>query len=399
MRDTTPTAAAARRRVALLCAAAGLLAAAGPPAAAGACFEKSEAITVRGDETRTGDVYFAGSNVDIAGVLDGDLSGVAGQIAVISGTVNGDINVMGQSLDIQGTVNDTVRTLINNLSVSGTIDGDVVGFGLVINVHPRGRITGGLYAVGQSLVMEGTIDGPVRYTGGKVSLSGTIRGDVHLEADTIEFQEGARIEGNLEYESRRPVEADLSAIVGGEVVFTEKKDDEEDEIEAFLTAGDVLWWSWWTAGSLVVALIAVAVMRPRTAPRLVAPLREEPVLGVLIGLGAFLVTLAAAVLSIVLIVTIPLGILTLLLFLAAVYLAKVPVALWLGSLLLRPVGRGRTVSPYLAVAVGIVVVHLLFEVPWIGWLLWLATVFGGLGAAILAVRARLTPAETTAPAD
>ena len=74
-----------------------------------------------------------------------------------------------------------------------------------------------------------------------------------------------------------------------------------------------------------------------------------------------------------------------LLFGVALYVAKLPIAVWAGGRLLALAGRPDA-SSYAAMAVGILVLYLLFAIPWIGWLMWLAAAWLGFGAMVLAGR-------------
>ena len=78
-----------------------------------------------------------------------------------------------------------------------------------------------------------------------------------------------------------------------------------------------------------------------------------------------------------------------LLFSVALYVAKLPIAVWAGSEMLARAGRPDA-SPYAAMAVGILALYLLFEIPWLGGLFWLAATWLGLGAMVLSGRRHLT---------
>ena len=102
-----------------------------------------------------------------------------------------------------------------------------------------------------------------------------------------------------------------------------------------------------------------------------------------------LVVPAAAVLAIVLMVTLPLGVLLLMVFLAALYLAKMPVAVWIGQRLLQMIGQA-TPSPYVAIVLGLIILYTLAALTYfIGDLVWLAATWLGLGAIILTTRTHL----------
>jgi hypothetical protein len=104
-----------------------------------------------------------------------------------------------------------------------------------------------------------------------------------------------------------------------------------------------------------------------------------------IGLGAGLVLpLAAAIAAgITLLVGAPLAIIVCLAVLVGFYLGKLPVALWIGERLLRrktATGRPRAA----ALLIGIVILYVVFTVPYLGAFLWFVASFVGLGAIVLA---------------
>jgi hypothetical protein len=146
---------------------------------------------------------------------------------------------------------------------------------------------------------------------------------------------------------------------------------------------------------MLVGFVLLALGQ-RIVPRLLEPLSREPMMGVLIGFGSFLVVPAACLLAIVLVISLPLGVLALFVFGATLYLAKLPVALWLGDRLFRLVGM-RAASPFLGLALGLLILYVLFAIPfWIGFLIRLAVTWLGLGTIILAIRGRA--AEVSRPA-
>ena len=54
--------------------------------------------------------------------------------------------------------------------------------------------------------MLGTVEGELRFTGGKVEIGGTVHRDTILEADEIRFDPGAQLMGNLTYHARNELE-------------------------------------------------------------------------------------------------------------------------------------------------------------------------------------------------
>lgn len=96
---------------------------------------------------------------------------------------------------------------------------------------------------------------------------------------------------------------------------------------------------------------------------------------------------AAAILVMILLVTIPLGLLALTLYFAAGYLARLVAAQTVGDWLLRTAPGGLEPSAYASLALGLVLFYILIQIPYVGFFIWLAAIVGGLGGIFLATRA------------
>ena len=356
---------------------------AGPVPAGAQQFGAGPSVRVPSGETRQGDLYAAGESVEIVGRLDGDLVAAAQRIQT-TGPIDGDLFAAGRTVDIRGPVGDSVRVAAEQLTVAATIDGDLVAAVNRLNVFDGARITGGVLAAGAFVQIDGTVDGDVRAGGGEVVIGGTVGGSANLRADRITLTPGARIDGDLDYQARTPLSPEETARVGGIVRFDERVDDG-------ITSGSVLFWSWQTAAALLSGLLAVALFR-RPVRQLVSAIAGETTVGTLLGFAAFLIVPAASVLAMVTLVGLPVGLATVLLFVMALYVAKLPVAVWAGGRLLAVAGRPDA-SPYAAMAVGILVLYVLFAIPYLGWLFWLIVTWLGLGAMVLSGRGYLRARE------
>jgi cytoskeletal protein CcmA (bactofilin family) len=347
----------------------------------------AESLVVLEGETRRGDTYFMSRNIDVSGTFEGDLIG-AGQAAIINGVVTGDLAMAGSTMDIRGQVMDSVRFFGQSLSITGSVDGDVLFFGGQLNIHPQARITGNVLAYGGSAFIEGDVGGGVTFGGGQASISGPVAGSASITADTVRVAPTARIQGDFEYTTRKEIEFP-DGVVDGEILFKEQVDDDDGDDESpFFTLGGFFKWGWLTLAGLLVGMVAIALLRQVT-PALVAPISREGMLVTLVGLGIFLVVPAASILAIVLVISLPLGVIALVLFFIGLYLAKLPVAIWLGQRLLGLCGVSAP-SPFLALAAGLLPLYVMFEIPFfIGTLVYLVTVWLGLGAFVLGARGYL----------
>ena len=356
-------------------------------------FFSSDSLRLREGQTAVGDRYFLGRIIDISGVQDGDLLGMA-QTGVIRGEVRGDLAYCGQSLEITdgAIVHDTLRFFGDTLTIKGTVDGDVVAAGGSVTVSPGGRITGSMHLFAGVVDLSGTTDGHLKFTGGKLILAGSIAGDADVTADQITIVPGTSIGGDLTYGAREELSPADLRVVGGLVEF-EPKTEEEDEQESRFTLNKFMWWSWFTLSAMLVGFVTLGLFR-RAAPALTSPIDSEGMLVALIGLGIFLVVPAASALAIVLIVSIPLGVIGLLVFVIALYLAKLPVAIWIGERLLSIAGR-EGVSPFVALAIGTILLYALFEIPYLGFFIYLVAIWLGLGSMIVAARTYFREGDRT----
>ena len=350
------------------------------PAPAGA--QETEAgvsVTIPGGEVREGDLYAAGEAIRVHGHLAGDLVG-AGQRVLVDGQVDGDVFAAGRTVDLLGPIGDSTRIVGDQVTVNTTIDGDLIAGAYRLQLLESTVIRGGLVAAASTLDIEGTVEEDLRAAAGEIILRGTVLGDANVIADRLDLAPGARIDGDLDYRTRIPLSPEAAARVAGTVRYQEPIDDDDE--------GSVLFWSWQTGAALLAGMLAVALFR-RLVQALVSAIAEETTLGALLGFGAFLIVPVAAAVVMATVVGLPIGIIAVLLFGVALYVAKLLTAVWAGGQLLARAGRPDA-SPYAAMAVGVLALYLLFEIPWLGGLFWLAATCLGLGAMVLSGRRYLS---------
>ncbi len=344
-------------------------------------FNSGERFSLPAEQSYDGDLYIFAGDTQISGEVHGDL--VVWSAAVrITGNVDGDVIVGAGQIDISGNVSDTIRIFGSTANISGRVDGDVVFMGAMLNIQQSAHITGNVVSCGGVLSNQGTVDGDLTFTGGEANLDGTIGGNAKIEADAVRLGPQSAIQGDLTYTSRKDLDMAEGAIVAGSTTSLEKPKREKKVASGILGVG---WWIWKTLAAMLVGVVLIALVG-RAVPTLTDTVGGEAVMGTLIGFGAFLFVPVASFVAIVLIIPLPLGVLALTLFGIALYLAKLPVAVWIGTRLLSLTGKSVP-SPYLAFPVGLLTLYGAFAIPWIGNVVWIAATWLGLGAMILATRA------------
>jgi len=166
--------------------------------------------------------------------------------------------------------------------------------------------------------------------------------------------------------------------------------DEEDA--GWFSLSTVLWKLWhfgssFLVGALLLALGGAAARTPA------ARLSRWPAQGLGFGFVISIIMPVGAVILMALVIGIPLGVLTVLVFLVSLYLARLVAAQAVGALILRRLRGGDEPCAYAALAVGLVVFFVLVAIPYLGFLLWLAAIYLGLGGIFMAFRP-LAPEET-----
>jgi hypothetical protein len=254
-------------------------------------------------------------------------------------------------------------------------------------------VTGQVSAYAGHVLIDGTVDGSLKATGGSVVVGGRIAGDATIKSDEIEIGPNARIGGDLSYTSRNRLDLEGKGIVAGDIDYMESKEKVERGVRS--TAVKCVKWIWFTAAGLVAGLVALAIFR-RSAPAILAALSGDTLRSAGFGFLAVIVVPVAALISCLLIITIPLAALVLLLYLVVIYLAKVPVGLWLGQRILKALGRTDP-SPYWSLTTGLLALYIVFPIPVLGGLAWFACLFLGLGAIVLGTRAYLQARRAPGP--
>jgi hypothetical protein len=138
----------------------------------------------------------------------------------------------------------------------------------------------------------------------------------------------------------------------------------------------------WTLGFLVVGAVIIAII-PRFTGEAAETIPLRLVRSGLVGLGWFVLVPLAIVIAAVTVIGIPLAIVAALLYGVVVYLSTVPVAIWLGRLVLGARTRTGLQGLLLSFLVGGILVLAVQMIPVVGPILSLIAACVGLGAIML----------------
>jgi len=337
-------------------------------------------INIPAGETIDDTLIVFGESVEIDGDVAGDVIAVGSRVS-IRGRVGGGVFTAAESVTIDGEVGGSVLGLVSEtLAItSPRIAGNLYGAGSTIDVDRRAKIDQNAVVAGERVQLAGSVGRDVLAGAEDVEVSGSIGGQLTAYAEQIALRAPAHIGGdvNAHVSSADQLSVAPGAVIGGELKTTLRTPHEETNeyrkgdyylfqllrfAAAFLTGVIVL--------ALVPGLQRVAIHRAGDA---------------LLAGGVGLVTLVAtpiiAVLIAITLIGLPIGLFALLLWMAGVYLAKVVLAQFIGARILQAPATPRHYT--ITLGVGLALVIVLVNLPFIGGLLNFVMTVLGLGMLVL----------------
>jgi hypothetical protein len=344
-------------------------------------------VVVAADETINDTLIAAGESVTIDGNINGDLFAFGGAVTV-RGNVAGNLVTGAQRVTIEGTVGGSVLGGAEELSLDNArIGRDLYGFGNEVRLASTANVAGNAIAGGETVAIDGRVGVDLKGFGSNVSVSGAVEGDVDGFGRTVRVESTARVGGNVtgHVDSAGDLTVADGATVGGSV--NEQLVEREQRRNEYRTFGYYFGQVIRLAGAFVTGLLLLwlfPVLRDVSLPNPVAVLRSAG-----IGLAAAVTLPVAALLVCFTIIGIPLGLLTFIVGAIGLYFSKAVIAQIIG----RGVLRDRMPPPHYAMTlfVGLALVIVAINLPWIGGLANLALTLVGFGVIVSLVIARLSP--------
>lgn len=354
------------------------------------------------------DFYAYGQNVIINGAISGDLLAI-GYRSAVRGEIGGSANFLCRVVNHSGRINRSLRATAEHLDLNGYIGGSLLAVAREIVFGQGSVIEKDAHIYGADVSIDGVIKGSVSCAGTMVHISGLIEGDVAVESDHITLSPPAVIKGNLIYTSSEEDALATAAgvTVAGEIIW---KEPETDDAEASPLVGLTFRVSTLLAAFLFGIILlklfrqyveeSVYQLKQRFSVSLAAGMLGILVLALCLvvlllslistGIGCILVQGETAVLGVpVLVFSILMLPISSSISLAGgifLYTGKIIVAFVLGFLIL---GRKRSDQTRLsgsALFVGLIVLAMLFWLPYVGGLVYFVTGLAGVGAIILGIK-------------
>jgi cytoskeletal protein CcmA (bactofilin family) len=334
-------------------------------------------ITVASGEVIDSDLYVAGGTIIIDGTINGDLI-AAGKTIRVNGPVNGSIIAAGRTVNINGEVTHAVRIIGETLNISGTIGRDLLVAGSEVSLASTAKI-------GSDLLLGA----------GTALIDGLIKGDMNSGVESLTIASTASIQGKLTYISENEANIQSGAQIRGTI--THQLPDVKERLAVGthklpnvgerLVTGIGLWGK--VIGFLMTLVLGIIIvlLAPRRVKAVTESIRTRPWAS--LGWGAIILifTPIAALIVCITIIGLPLGLITLVLYSIAICLTQLFAGLLIGQLIIGSSRRVETKTALVgALALGLAILSLLRLIPYLDFVIGLATVLFGLGAILVSER-------------
>lgn len=309
--------------------------------------------------------------------------------AKVTTDVDGDLLAFATELTVQSEVQGSIRACANKMLLNGVVDRNVTVAGTMVKCAEQFSAND-VKIVGDQVMFLGACDTLFIY-GGTVYIGGTVRGKLICEADQVVLLEGAEIASAEITSSSEPLvsdgleDASYKPLKGssfeGVVQFTKTR-------SAFVSSLINLPFTLLVSVVLALAMVLVFKRMPERVPK---QLRAHPFFFCLKGLGAIVAIPLAAILLLIPVVTWPISVSILLLYVVVLLLMNAIAAVVLS----RAWMPHR--NPYLSAAFFAAIIAVLSILPFVGWLVGLFSATVGFGAMVSLLLQRRDPMVSMHP--
>ncbi len=308
----------------------------------------------------------------IDGTVLGDLC-LAGGAYHFTGEVVGNLNSCSQRATLRGLIHNSARLAGQWITVDGEIGRDVVIFASEAELGSSSVVKRDVSIMGGEVSINGEIGRNAMIFSDQVIISGTIGGDVTIEAQSVTIVAPAEIKGDIKYSSPRELKIDDDVIVHGEIDWNETEKDANDSDDPDYIFQIILFFC-----SLTTGLILIPLFRHH-ALLTVEQIKTNPIPSLGVGFVFLFAAPFAIALLIVTIIGIPSAMILLFAYTTFFYIAKIYTSIALGELIVKAFRKDAAPKMSVSLIIGLIMLSLLFQMPFIGWIVYFLTIFFGLG--------------------
>jgi len=344
-------------------------------------------VNYEGDDTVTrefgSDFFGAGGMLNLTEPVEGDAFLAGGHVATAS-EVKGDLVAAGGEVSVGGAIGDDLYAAGGSVQFDAIVKGNARVAGGDIHVGPATMVAGGMSLTGGQIAFEGVAHDYLQASGGSVRINGEVVGDAEVRANELLIGPEARIGGRLVYHGPQPPAVPEGAVIAGGLEFHEADigryfGDVRPQVRDTASGlGTLLWFlGVFLAGALFILLL------PRFTSEAAAAIGRQPLPSLGLGLAILLCVPFVAVVLLITIIGIPVALLLMSLYLLVLFLGWITAALFVaqrGLAALRPGQAATRGWLMLTLLLGLVVLWLLRQIPFVGGWIGFVALLAGIGA-------------------
>jgi Putative zinc-finger len=332
-------------------------------------------VTVAANETVDDTLLATGNTVRVEGVVNGDLLAF-GQTVEVRGTVKGDVVTGAKRVVVTGTVEGRIYNFSQSLDLEGQLGHSLYGFAQSLRVDDRSHVGEGVVVAAGEVSLEGDVKRSVDIMGsGNADVSGSVGRDLTMFGGrSLTLTDTARVGGNLSarvHELKDVHIADGATIAGKRDIQLQVRQSPYSHSRFYFHQAI------WFASAMLVGWLGLVFFPGFFRATTQAVGSGWTSLG--LGIGVLAGAPVAMIVIAITLVGFPISLMLLVVYLTALYLAKIWVGAFLGWLLLKPAG-GTKGDWVLGLLVGLLIITIVGYIPYLGGLVRLGLVCLGLGA-------------------
>ena len=332
-------------------------------------------VTVAANETVDDTLLATGNTVRVEGVVNGDLLAF-GQTVEVRGTVKGDVVTGAKRVVVTGTVEGRIYNFSQSLDLEGQLGHSLYGFAQSLRVDDRSHVGEGVVVAAGEVSLEGDVKRSVDIMGsGNADVSGSVGRDLTVFGGrSLTLTDTARVGGNLSARVRELKDvhiADGATIAGKRDIQLQVRQSPYSHPRFYFHQAI------WFASAMLVGWLGLVFFPGFFRATTQAVGSGWTSLG--LGIGVLAGAPVAMIVIAITLVGFPISLMLLVVYLTALYLAKIWVGAFLGWLLLKPAG-GTKGDWVLGLLVGLLIITIVGYIPYLGGLVRLGVVCLGLGA-------------------
>ena len=343
---------------------------------------QAKRVTIAADEVVEDTLVLTAEAIQVDGTVNGSLIAFCGK-TTINGTVTGDVITFTEILEVNGTVEGNVFAFTESANVGGRVAGLLVAFAQRVNVASGGTVGGDVLAFTGDASIDGTVERDVMAFAGMTSLTGTVGRHLKARTGQLSLSSSARVGGDLRarVKTQDKVEIDPAATVAGET----KIKLPSPRPSKFLRPKWYFWQAVCLAAAFLTGLLLYWLFPFLYQSRLETA--KSVLLDIIWGFVTLVTVPIAAIILAITVVGLPVSLISLAIWGAALYFAHILVAAFLGrSLLTDPEGTQPAFA--LPLLLGLLILKVSTSIPYIGGWLGFLVLLLGLGMAVTKVHDR-----------